>query len=219
VQEYAVLVKYVGDTFWDQLAPFENLRSIKDLKTKYEKGPKSTTDDESDMRQDGRALDEKKPASASSTQMEEADPHNSNATAASSASSTQMEDAEPYNPDVTAASSTCSTQMEVAEPYNPGVTAASSTSSTQMEEADPYNPDVTAASSTSITPMEVAEPYNPGVTAASSVSPSKRSGGLVDYEDDEDELEKSKRQKLSSTSEGNKNTPEQGGEAKEPGEL
>jgi len=32
-----VLVKYVGDTFWDQLAPFENLRSIKDLKTKYEK--------------------------------------------------------------------------------------------------------------------------------------------------------------------------------------
>ncbi|OAO91468.1 hypothetical protein AXX17_AT5G48160 [Arabidopsis thaliana] len=218
-KEYAVLVKYVGDTFWDQLAPFENLRSIKDLKTKYEKGPKSTTDDESDMRQDGRALDEKKPASASSTQMEEADPHNSNATAASSASSTQMEDAEPYNPDVTAASSTCSTQMEVAEPYNPGVTAASSTSSTQMEEADPYNPDVTAASSTSITPMEVAEPYNPDVTAASSVSPSKRSGGLVDYEDDEDELEKSKRQKLSSTSEGNKNTPEQGGEAKEPGEL
>lgn len=80
------------------------------------------------MRQDGRALDEKKPASASSTQMEEADPHNSNATAASSASSTQMEDAEPYNPDVTAASSTSITPMEVAEPYNPGVTAASSVS-------------------------------------------------------------------------------------------
>ncbi|KAG7537237.1 hypothetical protein ISN44_As13g011560 [Arabidopsis suecica] len=157
----AVLVKYVVDTFWDQLAPFEHLPSLQDLKTKYEKclerkGPKSTTDDQSEMRQDGRALDEEKSPSASCPQMEEAEPHNSD------------------------------------------VAAASSTPSTQMEEDEPYNPDV---------------------TAASSASPSKRSGGSVDYMDDEDEQEKRKRQRLSSTSEGNKNTPEQGGEAKEPGEL
>lgn len=138
VQKNAVLVKYVVDTFWDQLAPFEHLPSLQDFKTKYEKvsffdltstlksfpthylfnnvcqcclqclerkGPKSTTDDQSDMRQDGRALDEEKSPSASCQQMEEAEPHNSDVAAASSTPSTQMEEDEPYNPDVPAASS------------------------------------------------------------------------------------------------------------------
>ncbi|EOA13022.1 hypothetical protein CARUB_v10026018mg [Capsella rubella] len=121
------LVKYVVDTFWDQLAPFAYLLPVQNFKTIYEnciesKEPKSTNG-QSDMRQD--ALHEEKSA----------------------------------------------------------------------------------------------EPHNSNVTAASSPSRGKRSGGLVDSEDDKSD-EDCKRQKLTSTSEGNKNSPEQGDEAmKEPGEL
>ncbi|CAA7058812.1 unnamed protein product [Microthlaspi erraticum] len=98
----SVLLKYVGDTLWDQLASFEHLASIQDFKTRYEqclesKGTKSTTVPV-DMGGNERALDkqedndvkensdEEKPASASSTQKEEANPDNSNVAAASSAS-------------------------------------------------------------------------------------------------------------------------------------
>ncbi|ESQ32354.1 hypothetical protein EUTSA_v10005268mg, partial [Eutrema salsugineum] len=96
----SVLLKYVVDTFWDQLAPFEQLTSIQALKKKYDQclkswGPKSTIDD---MRGNERALNkeednyvrgnsnEEKVAAASSTQKEEAKPHKSNVAAASPAS-------------------------------------------------------------------------------------------------------------------------------------
>ncbi|KAJ4888117.1 suppressor of Mek1-like protein [Raphanus sativus] len=78
-----VLLKYVVDTFWDQLAPFEHMTSIQALKDEpciESLGPKSNTDPV-DMRGNS---DEEKSASAFKTQTEEADTHHSNGEAASS---------------------------------------------------------------------------------------------------------------------------------------
>ncbi|XP_019090593.1 PREDICTED: putative SMEK homolog 3 isoform X1 [Camelina sativa] len=113
-----------------------------------------------------------------------------------------------------------------AEPQNSNVTAAR----TAMKEAEPHSSNVIAAASSgaSSTQMEEAEPHSSNVIAASSACQSKRSGGLVDYEDSEsdedcreiDQQEQRKRPRLSPTSEENKkSSQEQGGEAKEPGEL
>lgn len=78
-----VLLKYVVDTFWDQLAPFEHRTSIQALKNEQcieSLGPKSNTDPV-DMRGNS---DGEKSAFDSSTQKEEANPHSSNGEAASS---------------------------------------------------------------------------------------------------------------------------------------
>nr|VDC92361.1 unnamed protein product [Brassica rapa] len=78
-----VLLKYVVDTFWDQLAPFEHRTSIQALKNEQcieSLGPKSNTDPV-DMRGNS---DGEKSAFDSSTQKEGANPHNSNGEAASS---------------------------------------------------------------------------------------------------------------------------------------
>ncbi|XP_019056793.1 PREDICTED: serine/threonine-protein phosphatase 4 regulatory subunit 3A-like isoform X3 [Tarenaya hassleriana] len=100
-----VLLKYVVDTFWDQLAPFEYLTSIQAFKVKYEQclesaGPKSNADSVNPRRRtDERALDkeeedyfnedsdEEDSASASNTQKEQLKSHLSNGVAASYASS------------------------------------------------------------------------------------------------------------------------------------
>ncbi|KAL0692425.1 hypothetical protein Bca4012_059605 [Brassica carinata] len=79
-----VLLKYVVDTFWDQLTPFEHRTSIQALKNEQcieSLGPKSNTDPV-DMR--GNSDEE---MSASNTQKEEANTLNSNGEAASSANS------------------------------------------------------------------------------------------------------------------------------------
>ncbi|CAH2044630.1 unnamed protein product [Thlaspi arvense] len=168
------LLKYVVDTFWDQLAPFEHLLA---LKTKYEQclkswGPKSTTDPV-DMKGSERALDEEEDSDVKG---------------------------------------------------NSGEEKTASASDTQKEEA---------------------KPHNSNVAAASSSSPSLRSGGLVDYEGDDADVEDcesppekrqeaseeklenespcgeneqepcKKKPRLCSTHQGNKNAPEEGGEAKE----
>ncbi|WZZ36678.1 hypothetical protein YC2023_020079 [Brassica napus] len=84
-----VLLKYVVDTFWDQLAPFEHRSSIQALKNEQcieSLGPKSNTDPV-DMRENRwiHPLDDgEKSAFDSSTQKEEANPDNSNGEAASS---------------------------------------------------------------------------------------------------------------------------------------
>ncbi|ESQ49366.1 hypothetical protein EUTSA_v10020042mg [Eutrema salsugineum] len=83
-----LLLKYIVDTFWDQLAPFQCLTSIQAFKVKYEQclesaGPKSTADAVDPRRRvDERALDkeeedyfnedsdEEDSASASNTQKE-----------------------------------------------------------------------------------------------------------------------------------------------------
>ncbi|KAJ0232291.1 Serine/threonine-protein phosphatase 4 regulatory subunit-like protein [Hirschfeldia incana] len=72
-----VLLKYVVDTFWDQLAPFEHLTSIQALKNEQcieSLGPKSNTDpvDKEDINNVKGNSDEEKLASASKTQTEEA---------------------------------------------------------------------------------------------------------------------------------------------------
>ncbi|XP_010558443.1 PREDICTED: serine/threonine-protein phosphatase 4 regulatory subunit 3-like isoform X2 [Tarenaya hassleriana] len=100
-----VLLKYVVDTFWDQLAPFEYLTSIQAFKVKYEQClestvPKSNVDlVDSRRRIDERALDkeeedyfnedsdEEDSASASNTQKEQQKPHLSNGVVASYSSS------------------------------------------------------------------------------------------------------------------------------------
>ncbi|CAL9219893.1 unnamed protein product [Arabidopsis halleri] len=109
-----LLLKYIVDTFWDQLAPFQCLTSIQAFKVKYEQclesaGPKSTADAVDPRRRiDERALekeeedyfnedsDEEDSASASNTQKEkpasniqkeQPKPHLSNGVAASPTSS------------------------------------------------------------------------------------------------------------------------------------
>ncbi|XP_010443616.1 PREDICTED: serine/threonine-protein phosphatase 4 regulatory subunit 3 isoform X1 [Camelina sativa] len=109
-----LLLKYIVDTFWDQLAPFQSLTSIQAFKVKYEQclesaGPKSTADAVDPRRRvDERALDkeeedyfnedsdEEDSASASNTQKEkpasntekeQPKPHLSNGVAASPTSS------------------------------------------------------------------------------------------------------------------------------------
>ncbi|CAA7017092.1 unnamed protein product [Microthlaspi erraticum] len=109
-----LLLKYIVDTFWDLLAPFQCLASIQAFKVKYEQclesaGPKSTADAVDPRRRvDERALDkeeedyfnedsdEEDSASASNTQKEkpapdtqkeQPKPHLSNGVAASPASS------------------------------------------------------------------------------------------------------------------------------------
>ena len=109
-----LLLKYIVDTFWDQLAPFQCLTSIQAFKVKYEQclesaGPKSTSDAVDPRRRvDERALekeeedyfnedsDEEDSASASNTQKEkpasniqkeQPKPHLSNGVAASPTSS------------------------------------------------------------------------------------------------------------------------------------
>ncbi|CAH8299586.1 unnamed protein product [Eruca vesicaria subsp. sativa] len=86
-----VLLKYVVDTFWDQLAPFEHQTSIHALKNEpciKSWGPKSTTDPV-DMRGNS---DDGKSASASSTQKEEANIPNSSEEAARSGRLVDYED-------------------------------------------------------------------------------------------------------------------------------
>ncbi|KAL0699376.1 hypothetical protein Bca4012_055498 [Brassica carinata] len=109
-----LLLKYIVDTFWDQLAPFQCLTSIQAFKIKYEQClesalPKSSADEVDPRRRvEERALekeeedyfnedsDEEDSASASNTQKEKAasnpqkeqpKPHLSNGVAASSTSS------------------------------------------------------------------------------------------------------------------------------------
>uniref|UniRef100_A0A1J3GYB5 Serine/threonine-protein phosphatase 4 regulatory subunit 3 n=1 Tax=Noccaea caerulescens TaxID=107243 RepID=A0A1J3GYB5_NOCCA len=109
-----LLLKYIVDTFWDQLAPFQCLTSIQAFKVKYEQclesaGPKSTADAVDPRRRvDERALDKEeedyfnedsdeedsasasntqKEKPASNTQKEQPKPHLSNGVAASPASS------------------------------------------------------------------------------------------------------------------------------------
>ncbi|KFK38130.1 hypothetical protein AALP_AA3G073500 [Arabis alpina] len=109
-----LLLKYIVDTFWDQLASFQSLTAIQAFKVKYEQclesaGPKSTADAVDPRRRvDERALDkeeedyfnedsdEEDSASASNTQKEkpasntpkeQPKPHLSNGVAASPASS------------------------------------------------------------------------------------------------------------------------------------
>ncbi|KAF8048578.1 hypothetical protein N665_2473s0005 [Sinapis alba] len=92
-----VLLKYVVDTFWDQLAPFEHRTSIQALKHEQcieSWGPKSNSDTV-DIRGNKPALDNyvkgnsdgEKSAFDSSTQKEEANTLNCNGEAASSATS------------------------------------------------------------------------------------------------------------------------------------
>ncbi|VVB15362.1 unnamed protein product [Arabis nemorensis] len=103
----SVLIRYVVETFWVQLAPFEEkLASIQAFKKRYEqclesKGPEST--DPVDLRRNERASDkeednyvkensdEEKSASASERQEEEAKAHSSNVVAGSCASSREDE--------------------------------------------------------------------------------------------------------------------------------
>ncbi|CAN6922025.1 unnamed protein product [Brassica oleracea] len=100
-----ILLKYIVDTFWDQLAQFQCLASIQAFKIKYEQClesavPQNTADAvDLRIRVDERALDkeeedyfnedsdEEDSASASNTKKEEPKPHISNGVAASPASS------------------------------------------------------------------------------------------------------------------------------------
>ncbi|CAN8269587.1 unnamed protein product [Cochlearia groenlandica] len=109
-----LLLKYIVDTFWDQLASFQCLASIQAFKVKYEQclesvGPKSAADavdprrrveeraldkeeedyfnEDSDEEDTSSATDTQKEKPASNTQKEEPKPHLSNGVAASPASS------------------------------------------------------------------------------------------------------------------------------------
>ncbi|KAL0691625.1 hypothetical protein Bca4012_091304 [Brassica carinata] len=103
-----ILLKYIVDTFWDQLAQFQCLASIQAFKIKYEQClesavPQNTADavdlrirvderaldkeEEDYFNEDSTDSDEEDSASASNTKKEEPKPHISNGVAASPASS------------------------------------------------------------------------------------------------------------------------------------
>nr|VDD47165.1 unnamed protein product [Brassica oleracea] len=109
-----LLLKYIVDTFWDQLAPFQCLASIQAFKLKYEQcletaGPKSTADavdprrrveeraldkeeedyfnEESDEEDSASASNTQKEKPASITEKDQAEPHLSNGVDASPSSS------------------------------------------------------------------------------------------------------------------------------------
>ncbi|XP_013585690.1 PREDICTED: serine/threonine-protein phosphatase 4 regulatory subunit 3-like isoform X1 [Brassica oleracea var. oleracea] len=109
-----LLLKYIVDTFWDQLAPFQYLASIQAFKLKYEQcletaGPKSTADavdprrrveeraldkeeedyfnEESDEEDSASASNTQKEKPASITEKDQAEPHLSNGVDASPSSS------------------------------------------------------------------------------------------------------------------------------------
>ncbi|CAN7051467.1 unnamed protein product [Brassica oleracea var. botrytis] len=112
-----LLLKYIVDTFWDQLAPFQCLASIQAFKLKYEQcletaGPKSTADavdprrrveeraldkeeedyfnEESDEEDSASASNTQKEKPASNTEKDQAEPHLSNGVDASPSSSSSM---------------------------------------------------------------------------------------------------------------------------------
>ncbi|CAN7107667.1 unnamed protein product [Brassica rapa subsp. narinosa] len=109
-----LLLKYIVDTFWDQLAPFQCLASIQAFKLKYEQcletaRPKSTADavdprrrveeraldkeeedyfnEESDEEDSASASNTQKEKPASNTEKDQAEPHLSNGVDASPSSS------------------------------------------------------------------------------------------------------------------------------------
>ncbi|XP_048615351.1 serine/threonine-protein phosphatase 4 regulatory subunit 3 isoform X3 [Brassica napus] len=112
-----LLLKYIVDTFWDQLAPFQCLASIQAFMLKYEQcletaGPKSTADavdprrrveeraldkeeedyfnEESDEEDSASASNTQKEKPASNTEKDQAEPHLSNGVDASPSSSSSM---------------------------------------------------------------------------------------------------------------------------------
>ncbi|KAJ4898407.1 serine/threonine-protein phosphatase 4 regulatory subunit 3-like protein [Raphanus sativus] len=109
-----LLLKYIVDTFWDQLAPFQCLTSIQAFKIKYEQClesavPRSTADEVDPRRRvEERALDKEEEDYFKEDSDEEDSASASNTKKEKPASNTQKEQPKPHLSNGVAASSTCS---------------------------------------------------------------------------------------------------------------